>query len=594
MAKPKPITDFKNLRKLRTQVLQNRNKAQSEIRPIYGLDTETYEGNIFLIADSDSRFLDKITPKSCLNFLFSRKFEGAWNFFYNLGYDAEVILKLLDSELYRYKHTHKLSFKFDEYKINYIPDRCLRINQGHHSVVFYDIAQFYHKSLTDAYQQNIGKLDQNYLQIKTKRAQFSKSFYLHNRKKIRNYCIQDCILTKKLAENWINLFSDAFRFYPQRWISSGYLAEKVLINNDISIPKFSSIPYEIHDLAFRSYFGGRFEILKRGFIGKAFLYDVNSAYPYAITKIPDLTNGRWVKSKTIHPRAKVGFFKILAKIPDGKHIPPFPFKVNHIVIFPSGNFETYVTLAELQSCEKKNYYKIMDSWQFIPESKHYPYKDFIKKWYNKRLELKQCNNPLQLPIKIILNSIYGKTGQTVRGMIGNLFNPIIFSFITGYARAQLYDFVIKNGIEKNVVSFATDSICTTTKLGVNSTKIGEFSFENMADDVFFLQNGFYRFNGQWKQRGLGKLGKRNIEHLRTYEKHGRLYHKFVVQRNTRLRSAIIQDKLSEIGKIKPITREVNLNADRKRFWLGRIESINQKSFNDSVPLSLNFFDKNEI
>lgn len=57
----------------------------------------------------------------------------------------------------------------------------------------------------------------------------------------------------------------------------GYLAEKVLINNRIEIPKFDSIPYEIQDLAFQSYFGGRFEILKRGFIGTAYLYDINSA-----------------------------------------------------------------------------------------------------------------------------------------------------------------------------------------------------------------------------------------------------------------------------------------------------------------------------
>ncbi len=32
-------------------------------------------------------------------------------------------------------------------------------------------------------------------------------------------------------------------------------------------------------------------------------------------------------------------------------------------------------------------------------------------------------NPMQLPIKIILNSIYGKTGQKVNRIIGNFFNP---------------------------------------------------------------------------------------------------------------------------------------------------------------------------
>jgi len=119
--------------------------------------------------------------------------------------------------------------------------------------------------------------------------------------------------------------------------------------------------------------------------------------------------------------------------------------------------------------------------------------------------------------------------------------------------------------------------------------LGEFSFDNEADDVFVLQNGFYRFNGKWKQRGLGKLGTREIEHLDTFEKGGRLYYKFKVLRNNRLRSSIIQDKIQDIGKINPETREFNLNADRKRFWLGRIKSINTEEINESTPLLLDYF-----
>lgn len=143
------------------------------------------------------------------------------------------------------------------------------------------------------------------------------------------------------------------------------------------------------------------------------------------------------------------------------------------------------------------------------------------------------------------------------------------------------------------MAFATNSVCVTKKLNVNSTKLGEFSFDGMGNDVFYLQNGFYRFNGKWKQRGLGKLGSKEIEHLETYEKDGKLYYKFNVLRNSRLRSSIIQNKIQDIGKIRPIEREVNLNADRKRLWLGRIESIDE-SFNESIALSLNFIDKSRI
>jgi hypothetical protein len=593
MAKPLPITDYKDLTKIRIKP-QNRDHACSELRTIHALDTETYCGDVFLIADSDGRYLDKITAKSVFKFLFSKKYESAWNFFYNLSYDAEVILKLIGKNLDTYKSTRRLKFSFCDYTIEYVPSKCLKIRKGHHSVLFYDISQFFHASLLDAYEKNIGLADPTYKDLKQKRSEFSPTFYRRNTTLVRDYCIADCTKTKLLAEHWISLFRKAFAFYPLKWYSSGYLAERVLINNGIEFPKFDSIPYEIQEFAYRSYFGGRFEMLKRGFIGTAFLYDINSAYPFAISKIPDLSKGLWIKSKTVLKDAKLGFFKVRASIPDCKHVPPFPFRVKNNIIFPSGVFETYVTLAELQACESPKFYKILDSWQFVSDFESYPYAEFIQKMHQKRLELKQNDDPLQLPIKIILNSIYGKTGQKINRVMGNMFNPVIFSFITGFTRAQLYRFVIENNLEKDAVAFATDSICLTKKLDVDSKSLGEFSFDNSASDVYYLQNGFYRFNGKWKQRGLGKLGSKEIEHLETFEKNGRLYYSFTINRNTRLVTSIIQNRLGEIGKIKSYVKQMNLNADKKRLWLKKIESIEKRETNESIPLDFNLFKKEEI
>jgi len=45
--------------------------------------------------------------------------------------------------------------------------------------------------------------------------------------------------------------------------------------------------------------------------------------------------------------------------------------------FPSGEFEIYVTLTELQACERMTFYRILEEYQFIPESNIYLYRDFI-------------------------------------------------------------------------------------------------------------------------------------------------------------------------------------------------------------------------
>jgi hypothetical protein len=189
---------------------------------------------------------------------------------------------------------------------------------------------------------------------------------------------------------------------------------------------------------------------------------------------------------------------------------------------------------------------------------------------------------------VILNSLYGKTAQRKGNKIGNLFSPIIASTITGIARAMLYEFVQKYDIEKNVVSFATDSIITTKKIDIDSEKLGDFKFENSGNDVYVLQNGIYRFNDKWKKRGIGKLGIKPIEHLETMEKDGELYQVFKLLRVNRLRSCIINNSLRDIGKFSTVQRLVNLNADTKRMWFEDLKDINDGKMIDSLPISMNY------
>ena len=54
----------------------------------------------------------------------------------------------------------------------------------------------------------------------------------------------------------------------------------------------------------------------------------------------------------------------------------------------------------------------------------------------------------------------------------------------------------------------------------------------------------------------------------------------------RLRTAIVENRIRDIGKIQPYEKKINLNADRKRHWLTRLESMNSKEPNLSIPLHL--------
>jgi hypothetical protein len=590
-----PTSNTKTLDGIRTRK-QNRNLNATKIpRYFVGMDTETENGDIFLIADSDENYLDgTITFERVAEFLFQH--EGEWIFFYNLSYDAECILKLLPAEILKqYKWKKELRFQYKKYKIHYIDRKKLTISKGKHSVSCYDIAQYYDNKPLDVASESIGIiLDQKYLKIKKKRKIFSKFHYSRHKREIRTYCVEDCRLTRELSEYWIATFEAVFGFYPNNWISAGYLAEKVLINNDIPIPLFNELPYPVQEIARKSFYGGRFELIKRGFIGECFLYDINSAYPCSLTKLPDITNGRWFESNKIHPKSTIGFFFIEANVSDKVKIAPFPFvKKNRTICYPSGKFRTFVTLDELLMVKDDSEisYKIIESWQFIPKKNcQYPFKKFIEKQYYKRLELKQENNPLEKAIKIVLNSIYGKMAQRTNNVIGNLFNPVIASYITGFTRMQLYKFTKENNLDNHVVAYATDSIACQKKIaGLNSMKLGEMKLDKEANDVIFLSNGFYLFDGMWKQRGIGydHAKKIEIEHLDTkISKDGQLYISVKSTKITHIKSGILFNRLKDVGKIIPYEKKMNLNSDKKRFWLDSLESLHDGKMCDSMPIPI--------
>ena len=61
----------------------------------------------------------------------------------------------------------------------------------------------------------------------------------------------------------------------------------------------------------------------------------------------------------------------------------------------------------------------------------------------------------------------------------------------------------------------------------------------------------------------------------------------------RLRKSIISNKIDDIGKFAIKEKQINLNADSKRMWMGQLDGINDKS-NGSIPLSFNHFTLDQI
>ncbi len=105
-----------------------------------------------------------------------------------------------------------------------------------------------------------------------------------------------------------------------------------------------------------------------------------------------------------------------------------------------------------------------------------------------------------------------------------------------------------------------------------------------------IQNGMVRSNGLWKLRGVGFDRAKNIpiEHIETTgTKDGRVVLTLKRLRPQRLKSAILTGRIRDVGKFLTYTKEINLNADSKRFWLGKLTSIHKEDCFNSVPLDIN-------
>jgi len=608
MAELIPISNALELAHLRYKKFQDRRLADSvekikdsktgeilripKLRTTYALDSETdKEGDMFLLADSEGNYIDNINIDTVLEFLFSKRYQGSWNFFWNLEFDARGILKLLGDRLTQYLNKGRLEFEYRGYTITYFQKKQLDIKKGHHSALFFDMCQYYdHAKLADTYANNIRKpFDPQYLQTKSATSEFTKREYRRNLKRIRHYCILDCQYTKELSEHFIQLIFIVAKFYPMKWHSVGYLAEKFMTKYNFPVPYFHEIPFDVQVIAWRAYSAGWFELLKRGYFEKTYQYDINNAYPSALRSIPNLRCGKWEQLRYLDKSALLGFFHIECDIPAETYIPPFAMRLtNHNPIRPTGKFQTFVALAELQAYNHPEHYSILDSWQYFDSSPQFPFKELIEEMYQKRLELKEKNDPRQLPLKLIPNSMWGKFSESGKRRLpyGNYFTPVMASSIPAITRAKMYQTIQKYNLESDIISVATDAILTKRKLDLNSKLLGEFSYKESTEDdnVVIIQNGIMLSNNMLiKSRGFMKEGGKKIELSEIEIPVGKQYMILKGKKPNTLIDSIRKGRIDKINKFEPYEKKINFNADHKRFWILDMKDINDKRMYESIP-----------
>lgn len=611
--------------------------SKSLQKPVFiGIDTETFASNGNMICLSNSKNTNTLygTPDKLptiqevityLHNLISEK--NTFFICWNLKFDASVILKCLDekvlTEFYREAKNSdedKERYTYDNGQpkenklvITYLHKKSLSMTYKTQTVVIYDAMQFFlgagkngSSSLDAVAEEYLGQQKQYNGKYQDK--QFPDKISQKEMEMIVEYCQLDCTLTAKLMDRWVEDFFKNFSFYPSAFYSAGYLASQLIKSKLDSFSSFRKIPFAVQDLAYNAYFGGRFEIMEKGRLQNIYHYDINSAYPYAMTLLPDFENGKWIKITNIDQwkkhKKKIGFYKVHVNIKE-KNVAPLLYRNGYgQVSCPRGEFITTTTSFELESA--LNYdmeIKRIIGFCFIPAKQgKTKFNKIIEDMYQKRLQ--QKNKGQKFVYKVLVNSVYGKFAQA-KPKPKNLFNPVYCAAITGKCRAMLLDAAKDN--KDDIVMFATDGVFSKAPLKycektTGKKVLGEWEKE-FHPDMLLVMAGVYSVNyevdGALETRSRGfSLRVHNKEsktvsrfdldeyELKLDNKNGKYYYEIFNMRPVAISQAVIQHKYSkeDIAKFEYVRKELDLNGDSKRVWEKTLTNVHQHSYSRTMQV----------
>lgn len=246
-----------------------------------------------------------------------------------------------------------------------------------------------------------------------------------------------------------------------------------------------------------AYAGGRFELLKCGHMNTpVYQYDINSAYPWAIAQLPDMSHGTW-KHNAPHCTPWTMYHVRATPYTDNSEWPyGFWRRLNNgNISYPDNTVEGWFWkpeydaisqyLGSTQDCE------ILETWSFHPTTNTLPFAH-IHELYERRQKLKALGQGSHVAIKLALNSLYGKMAQQVgwetSGTIPPYHNLAWAGWVTAATRGKLLSAMALN--PDAIIATETDGIFSLQPLPLDvGAGLGQWELTEY-DDMYYFASGF--------------------------------------------------------------------------------------------------------
>lgn len=477
-----------------------------------------------------------ITTREALRFFLAHADRTATHLIFVGTYDANMLLGDLEPtrirELWwtgrsfyapptRNKHDHQFfTIRYRPRREFFVKDnspaRWKSPTHGQH-VRLWDVFGFFQSSFVKGCETWLGKEDPRLALVRTMKERRSQ-FTLAELPAMQEYCALELSLLVSLA-NVLCEACDASGYPPRRWDGAGAIATAMLRAHSVQKHVGTRPVNEVLEPLACAFSGGRIETTGVGFVGECWIYDLHSAYPHAMRRLPSFTGAFWYHGDDGTPYT---LHEISWDLPLEQAWYPLFYRGGDgaIAFPPSGrgwfwSFEKVLLDVWIRHRGGGGRATEHDAWTVRPWSTIRPFA-FMETVYEQRLAAESANcDGVARVLKLGMNSVFGKTCQGVGWDPENggppreppFFNLAWAGMTTSMTRLRL-GLAALSLDPWDVVQFATDALFTRRRLKVETIgpNLGEFA-ERYVYDLTIAQSGVYWYReapeGPWVHRSRG-------------------------------------------------------------------------------------------
>lgn len=328
--------------------------------------------------------------------------------------------------------------------------------------------------------------------------------------------LENEILARVMARLNSGFVSIGVKLKKDQWYGPGQAAQMWMRNEGIptSEEMQKAIPDFAWDAAQASYFGGWFEIFAHGIVpGTSYEYDINSAYPYIISKLPCLLHGEWRQGgKDILPDWRKRPYLLIHAEVEGSdynvgtmlHRTP-----QHKILRPRKTRGWYWAHEIDAAIRAGIVNKVsVNQWvEYLPCDCSGPYEESMPELYTQRLRVGK-NSPEGKAYKLIYNSAYGKHAQSIGSP--RFANSVYASLITSGCRTMILDAIATHPTKtESLLMVATDGVYFHEPhpyLDISPAELGKWDYSEKESLTLFMP-GLYWDNSTRKRLRNGRSPK---------------------------------------------------------------------------------------